>query len=432
MRAHPRLVDAGLALLIAAVNAPMALRGAGVAAVLCYFVVHAPLIWRRVAPALVFWLVSGLAIVTAVSVGIHVEGLYPEMAIVVAVYTVARHSPRRHLVPIVAAVEAPAVVAFAVADRHWTTLGFVTAVLAATVLTGTVVRIRLAYTAELVERARRLERERDQQAEIATAAERSRIARDMHDIVAHNLTVMVALADGAALTATTAPEQAGAAMRQVSTTGRQALTEMRRVLGLLHSAPGPQPAPGDGGRAPQPGLGDLDGLVGGVRAAGLPVALTIDGEPGPLGPGAELAVYRIVQEALTNTLKHAGTTAKAHVRISYRDDRVDLDVTDDGGHAWVAPPATGAASATGAAGAIGAIGGGIGATSAIGAAGAIGATSAIGTTGAGGHGMAGMAQRAAAYGGTLSAGPRPGGPGWRVHAVLCPGAAEPARTEARG
>jgi len=365
---HPRLVDAGLAVLLALFTGPSALRGAGVGAWVWFAAVHAPIVWRRRWPVGVFWAVFGLAIASGVVVGVRVEGLYPEAVVAVALYTTARYGPRRHLIPIVVAIEVPAVVVFLVGGPHWTALGFVTAVLAATVLLGITVHTRQAYLAELEERARRLERERERDAQLAVAAERTRIARDMHDIVAHNLAVMVALADGAALTATVAPERAAGTMHQVAATGREALGDMRRVLGLLRE---------DGaGRTPQPGLDGLDALVERVRAAGVRVALTVDGVPGEWGAGAGVAVYRIVQEALTNTLKHAGPEASAHVRLRYRDGGAEVEVTDDGGERLAAPAGTG------------------------------------------GHGLTGMAERTAAYGGGVVAGPRGGAPGWRVLARL--------------
>jgi len=380
---HPRWVDAGLAALLATLTGPTALRGAGTDEWVWFAAVHVPLVWRRRWPAGAFWTVYGLAIVAGVVVGVRVEGSYPEAVVAVAVYTAARYGPRRHVVAVVAAIEVPAVVVFLVAGPHWTALGFVSSVLAATVLLGITVSTRQAYLAELEERARRLERERNQQAQLAVAAERARIARDMHDIVAHNLAVMVALADGAALTATAALdglrpegrrpdlvvlERAAGTMHTVATTGREALSEMRRVLGLLRE---------DGsGRTPQPGLDDLDALIERVRAAGVRVTLTVDGVPGEWGAGAGVAVYRLVQEALTNTLKHAGPAASARVRLRYRDGGADVEVTDDGGRR-VAAPVT-----------------------------------------AGGHGLTGMAERTAAYGGNVEAGPRAGAPGWRVRARL--------------
>ncbi|GAA4674526.1 sensor histidine kinase [Phytohabitans rumicis] len=368
LRRHPRWADAGLAALLAAFTGPATLAGAGVAAGLWFAAVHLPLVWRRRWPVAVFWAVYALAILSALVVGVRVEGLYPELPVAVAVYTAARYGRRRQLVPIVVAIEVPALAVFLLDGPHWTALGFVSAVLATTVLLGIVVSTRQAYLAELEERARRLERERDQQAQLAAAAERARIARDMHDIVAHSLAVMVALADGAALTATASPERAADAMGKVSATGRQALGEMRRVLGLLRD--------GADGRAPQPGLADVDALVEQVRAAGVRVAVTVEGVPGDWGPGAGVAVYRIVQEALTNTLKHAGPDASAHVLLRFRDGGAEVEVTDDGAHRPAAAPA------------------------------------------GGGHGVPGMIERAAAYGGGVEAGPRTGGPGWRVRARL--------------
>ena len=366
LRRHPRVVDGGIAALLGLGTGPVALHGSGAAALLWFVAVHVPLVWRRRWPVAVFASTYGFAVAGGFAVGIRVEGLYPEVPIALAVYTAARYGRRRYLAPIVASLEVPALVVFLVYRPYWTAFGFVTAVLAATVLAGIAARTRQAYLAELEERARRLERERDQQAEIASAAVRARIARDLHDIVAHNLTVIVALADGAALCATAAPERAADAMHRVAATGREALAEMRRTLGVLRE---------EAGRTPQPGLADLDALVSGVRAAGVRVALTVDGAPREYGPGAGVAVYRIVQEALTNTLKHAGPGAHARVCLRYDAGTVDVTVTDDGGGR--SPTGTGA-----------------------------------------GHGVAGMTERAAVYGGTVTAGPRNGAPGWAVHVVL--------------
>jgi signal transduction histidine kinase len=301
--------------------------------------------------------------------------VYPESLALVAIYTVARYRPRRYLWPAIAVLEGSLVVAAWRQEQRWTSLAFGTSVLAATVLLGVTVGTRRAYLGELEERARRLERERDQRAQLAVATERARIARELHDIVAHNLAVMIALADGAAFAATVAPDRAADAMQQVSGTGRQALAEMRRLLGLLRDD---QPVQAPSELVPQPGLDDLDELVDQVRAAGVRVELTRQGTAGAWGPGAGLAVYRIVQEALTNTLKHAGPQASAQVRLRYTATGVDLEVTDDGA-GRPAQPTPG--------------------------------------TVAGGHGLAGMTERAASYGGQVQAGPRPG-VGWRVRTRL--------------
>jgi signal transduction histidine kinase len=378
VRRHPRWADGGLAVLLALVNAPaLAAAGVGVVDWLWFGAAHLPLVWRRRAPVLVFWAVLGLAgAALLTSPRAIVQGVYPESLALVAVYTVARYRPRRYLWPAIAVLESILVVAAWRQEQRWTSLALGTSALAATVLLGVTVGTRRAYLGELEERARRLERERDQQAQLAAATERARIAREMHDIVAHNLAVMIALADGAAFTATAAPDRAAAAMQQVSGTGRQALAEMRRLLGLLHDG---QPPQDPFELVPQPGLDDIDELVDQVRAAGVRVELTREGTAGVWGPGAGLAVYRIVQEALTNTLKHAGPQASAQVRLRYTAAGVDLEVTDDGAGRPARPATAGMA--------------------------------------AGGHGLAGMIERAASYGGEVEAGPCPG-VGWRVRTRL--------------
>jgi signal transduction histidine kinase len=378
VRRHPRWADGGLAVLLALVNAPaLAAAGVGVVDWLWFGAVHLPLVWRRRAPVVVFWTVLGLAGAALItSPRAIVQGVYPESLALVAIYTVALYRPRRYLWPAIAVLEVILVVAVWQQEQPWNSLALGTSALAATVLLGVTVGTRRAYLGELEERARRLERERDQQAQLAAATERARIAREMHDIVAHNLAVMIALADGAAFTATVAPDRAADAMQKVSGTGRQALAEMRRLLGLLHDGEPPQ---GPSELTPQPGLDDLDELVDQVRAAGVRVELTREGTAGVWGPGAGLAVYRIVQEALTNTLKHAGPQASAQVRLRYTTAEVDLEVTDDGGGRPAQPATSGMAAL--------------------------------------GHGLAGMIERAASYGGQVEAGPCPG-TGWRVRARL--------------
>jgi signal transduction histidine kinase len=378
VRRHPRWADGGLAVLLALVNAPaLAAAGVGVVDWLWFGAVHLPLVWRRRAPVVVFWTVLGLAGAALItSPRAIVQGVYPESLALVAIYTVALYRPRRYLWPAIAVLESILVVAVWQQEQPWNSLALGTSALAATVLLGVTVGTRRAYLGELEERARRLERERDQQAQLAAATERARIAREMHDIVAHNLAVMIALADGAAFTATVAPDRAADAMQQVSGTGRQALAEMRRLLGLLHDGEPPQ---GPSELTPQPGLDDLDELVDQVRAAGVRVELTREGTAGAWGPGAGLAVYRIVQEALTNTLKHAGPQASAQVRLRYTTAEVDVEVTDDGAGRPAQPATSGMAAL--------------------------------------GHGLAGMIERAASYGGQVEAGPCPG-TGWRVRARL--------------
>ncbi|WP_328808513.1 sensor histidine kinase [Nonomuraea montanisoli] len=228
---------------------------------------------------------------------------------------------------------------------------------------------RRRYVASLMERAEQAERERGQQAVIAAAAERARIARELHDVVAHHVSVIVLHAEGAGYAVAREPDLAQDALATISTTGRRALAEMRRLVSVLRDESGAGEP-----RAPQPGLSRLGELVERSRASGLPAALTVHGTPPDLPEGQELAVYRIVQEALTNALKHGGPGTRARVELRFGPGEVALDVTDDG---------RGAATLT---------------------------------TG-GGHGLTGMRERAAMYGGTVEAAPLPGG-GFRVSARL--------------
>lgn len=334
-----------------------------------------PLLWRRRAPVVVFMCTAALALALDVGATDVPAGLFAPLF---AIYAVARYRPRRSLWPVVTMFAAGALVNLLVLRgmpaEDLTVMG---ALLAATVFLGMNLRTRRAYLDQLEERAARLERERDQQARLAAAAERARIARELHDIVAHNLTVMVALAEGAAATVPTAPDRAVEVMEKVAGTGRIALVEMRRMVGVLRTG---DPEPGTLG--PQPGLADIDPLVEQVRAAGMRVEFTRSGEPGAWGPGAGLAVYRIVQEALTNALKHAGPRAVARVRLRYTADTADLEVVDDGaGRAAVTGPGDG-------------------------------------------HGLAGMTERAASFGGRLEAGPATAA-GWRVRTSLRFQAEEP-------
>jgi signal transduction histidine kinase len=240
---------------------------------------------------------------------------------------------------------------------------------------GVAIRQRRALVASMQERAARLEFERDQEGRLAAAAERARIAREMHDIVSHNLTVMIGLADGATYALQGSPDTSLSAMERVSQTGRQALGEMRRLLGVLRDEPEEA-----GSYEPQPGLDRLDELLARVEAAGIPVAIELYGDPHVLPNGVQLTVFRVAQEALTNTLKHAGRPATARLILRCEPDRVVLEVTDTG-----SPDRAAARPALPS----------------------------------GGRGLRGMRERAAAYGGELEAGPRPEG-GWRVALTIAP------------
>ncbi|MFB4314968.1 sensor histidine kinase [Actinomadura sp. 21ATH] len=368
---RPRAADAALAAALTVTS--LAAGGqAGVLGWLCVAAVHVPLVWRRQAPLPVFWTVAVLAGVAAYPLA--VEGPYLLLAPLAALYTLARHRPRWQSLMVAGLAETALLWGWAAGELTWAKILGLAPLTAVTVLAGTNLRSRRAYLDQRAARARQLERDREQRARLAVAAERERIAREMHDIVAHNLAVMVALADGAALTATGDPERAATVMHKVASTGRQALDEMQHLLDLLRNGT----AEPSSGHTPQPGLADLDDLVEQVRAAGPQVTVTQEGMPRDWSPGAGLAVYRIVQEAFTNTLKHAGPAARIELRLRYLPDGVELEVVDDGAlRRW--PGA--------------------------------------GRTGTGGHGLVGMAERAGAYGGGVEAGPRPGS-GWRVAARL--------------
>ena len=190
-------------------------------------------------------------------------------------------------------------------------------------LMGWTIHKRRVQAVRLEDRAAQLEIEREEKARAAVAEERARISRELHDVVAHSVSVMVVQAQAAQRMIDAEQADLRQVLQSIETTGRQALVEMRRLLGVLRRTGA------DLALAPQPGLEELDDLIGQVRAAGLPVELRVEGEPQPLPAGVDLSAYRIVQEALTNTLKHAGP-AHARVTIRYRDDEVELEVDDDG------------------------------------------------------------------------------------------------------
>ena len=188
---------------------------------------------------------------------------------------------------------------------------------------GRTIRRRRLQADLLEDLAAKLKIEREEKARAAVAEERSRIARELHDVIAHSVSVMVVQAQAAQRLLEGEQSEARQALGSIETTGRQALTEMRRLLGILRRTDA------EIALIPQPGLEHLETLIEQTREAGLPVELRVEGEPGPLPPGVDLTAYRIVQEALTNTLKHAGP-AKAKVRIHYGNYALELEVSDDG------------------------------------------------------------------------------------------------------
>ncbi|MEV4751380.1 histidine kinase [Streptosporangium sp. NPDC049248] len=198
----------------------------------------------------------------------------------------------------------------------------IASVLVAAWAIGSSSRNRRSYLQQLRARAADLDRERDQRAEMAVAAERSRITRELHDVVAHGLSVMVVQAQGGEAALDNRPDDTRSALQAVITTGRASLADMRRVLtttGQLGAS-----------LHPEPGLAQLPRLIDRVNEAATSVTLRIEGGPTSLPPAVDLSAYRIVQEALTNTMKHAGRQARARVLVSYRESSVQLEISDDG------------------------------------------------------------------------------------------------------
>ncbi|MFI6155121.1 sensor histidine kinase [Kitasatospora sp. NPDC051170] len=351
-----------------------------------------PLVRRRHAPRTVFAAVAAAALLQWLA-GVQLPA---DIALLIALHTLAARTGHRTTLAGAAVLEAGALLAC----LRWTTDGAflasftaATATVVATAALGAGARTTRAYLAALEERTIRLEREHHQQARLAAAEERTRIAREIHDIVTHNLSVMVALTDAAAHTRPTPPDRTTTTLIQVAETGRQALTDMRRTLGILHTdqpdqpdQPGEpdhtdhtdQPGEPDAERHPLPGIAQLPALTDRMRATGLPTTLHLSGEHTPVPATAQLTVYRLVQEALTNTLKHTPAGTRATVRIHCTPHTVTLDITDDGPH-HPDPHRAPRAPA--------------------------------------GHGIPGMRERCAAYGATLHTGPREEG-GWHVHTRL--------------
>lgn len=319
-------------------------------------VMSASLVFRRRYPTSVFAVVAAAAFVQWLA---NISLAPVDLAVLVALYTVAAYGRDRWATVAAGSVAVGGVVLAVVrwhGERAVGSMILPAAVTAVALALGDDRRTRRAYFDGLEERAERLERERDALAAVAASAERARIARELHDVVAHSLSVMVAQADGATYALDTDPARAGRAMATVADTGRNALTEMRRLLGVL------RPTATGGDLTPQPGVHEIPELVAKVRGAGLPVNLVVDGPTAELPAGMELAAYRIVQEALTNTLKHSGPGATANVALHYDLHQLTVHVQDDG--AGIRTPGGDAA----------------------------------------GQGLAGMRERATMYGGTFRAG----------------------------
>jgi signal transduction histidine kinase len=325
-----------------------------------------PFAWRRAHPlALVGCIFAGA--LTMAWLLTPVEYLFvPLLVLLLGGYSCGAHlEPLRAWTAIGLIVAGMVVVISTMADRAATNYFFPTMFVVLAWLTGLAVRSRTQLTEALHEAAARAAEEHDDSVRRAATDERRRIARELHDLVAHSMSVMVVQAGGARRILDRDPARALQAAERIERTGREALAEMRHLLGVLH--PGEEPRT----LAPQPTLAELDALVARARAAGLPTVLHERGERRPLPAGVDLAAYRIVQEALTNALKHAGGAA-TEVTVTWSDDELALEIRDRGR-------------------------GGSGTR--------------------GGHGLVGMQERVKLYGGELVTG-RPRGGGWRIRATL--------------
>jgi signal transduction histidine kinase len=376
LRTHPRAADGLLVAMLVAVAIPAHLSGessvgdpnqpdASWWTVLLVLAGIVPLAWRRTRP-----LVAGSFVVAAEVVALFIGvGGVGFLGSVVAVYSIGAHTSGLARTRVMSAIAVTVTLLFVAGWIDGLSLlnEFVTTggLLITAFVLGDNLRRRREHITGLADRAERAERERELLAEQRVAAERTRIARDLHDVVAHSVSVMVIQAAAARRSLVSSPDQAAAAIEAIETTGRQTMGELRSILGVLRTA-----VP-DATLAPQPSLSRLDLLAG---LDGLPLTVTVDGDLTGLPDGVSVTGYRLIQEALTNVRRHAGSVGR--VTVTLRTDGGDLriDVVDDGRGAGALPDADG-------------------------------------------FGLIGMRERVAAVGGTVEAGPEPGG-GWRVRAVL--------------
>ncbi|GAA0457133.1 two-component sensor histidine kinase [Actinoplanes capillaceus] len=323
-----------------------------------------PLVLRRRYPLTILWVVLAMAPMAADTQLALRLSFY---ACVIAAYTAAVYSPYR--IPALAGLPVAVVLYSGLQQGPPAVPPAMVPLLILGVIAIAAAGLRRWKQQADEDRARmsELERERSEALDRATGQERARIARELHDVVTHNVSMMVIQAGAARKVLDSSPEQTREALLTIEAGGRAAMTELRHVMGLLTMD-------GAADLAPQPGLDRLGTLVGLLADSGVPVTLARSGEPRPVPPGAELTAYRVVQEALTNTVKHA-SGATARVLVEYGDDQLRLEVTDTGGTA-------GPQAATG-----------------------------------GGHGLTGLRERLAVHGGTLRAGPRVSG-GYRVDARI--------------
>jgi signal transduction histidine kinase len=321
------------------------------------------LAWRRRTPLAVLALAIAVSVVANV-VAVLEAATIPAVALAIAAYSVGAHTEGRRAS--IGALGVAALIAANAAQNAFGDLLLIAMILGGAWLAGRAIRYRRDRERTLERLTVDLEREREEKARAAVAEERVRIARELHDVVAHAISVIVLQARGGRRSLATDPGETREALDTIEATGSQALAEMRRLLGMLRRDD-EQIA-----LAPQPSLRYLDALAAQVREAGLPLDLSVEGEPIELPPGVDLSAYRIVQEALTNALKHAGP-ATARVVVRYRENDLELEIADTG--------------------------------------------RGTSTNDGGGHGLVGMRERVSLYGGKLEAGPGNGG-GFAVRARL--------------
>jgi signal transduction histidine kinase len=374
VRRHPWWTDSLLALFLTVIVVGQGLFGGPghttrVLEVILGPLTSVPIAWRRYRPLAV------LAVtVTAETLLLLFSTQAPAPAgVIVALYTVASRCERPVSIRAAEWAALPIIVGVIVTSTKLGNVIPTLAVFAIAWVVGDNIRTRRAYLAELLARAERLEREREEQAARAVSDERARIARELHDVIAHNVSVMVVQASAGEEVFDKDPSKARESLSAVAETGRAALSELRRLLGVIRADEDRETA---ASYAPQPGIDHLDELVRQVRETGLEVELSVIGQPRELPEAVGLCAYRIVQEALTNTLKHAHASA-AEVNVRYVADALELQVLDNGRST---PPVNGNGSASG-------------------------------------HGLIGMRERVALFGGELTAHPR-AGQGYEVRARI--------------
>ena len=358
---HPRLVDIWIVGVLLALGLGATIRnGHGATGVVLSVAETAPLLFRRRYPVAVVVVVTA-AVLVGIAAGVWVLPL--QLGVALYTLTSLREQSAERAVGI-AAIFAVAITVLSVGGIEFGAGAARVVFLIAAALLGDSIRSRRAYVREIEEKADRLERERESEARRAAAEEQARIARELHDIIAHALSVIIVQAGAADDAFELDPARAREPIRAIDSAARAALADLRRVLGILQESAEYQP---------QPGLDQLDRLIDRVRATGLDISLEIEGSLRPLSAAVELSAFRIVQEALTNSLKH-GAAEHVRVRIHY-GDTLELEIRDDG-------------HGDGSGGA-----------------------------GTGGNGLVGMRARVALLGGVLSAGPLRGG-GYRVAAEI--------------